>query len=299
MNSNAPILDPQHWPQSWTMLDEQTSLDLQTYRKGFIVGKEAAIRLRQTLTSPEPCSVFAIGDGEMGWWHREILSKIDGVHTHWLDELSYLAGFTKQNRLDFGLDFLRAINRLPFFLLINDSNNIPELMTYYSMKAYGMKFEDDCIVWDKYKKEKIDCNVVYQLYGYNEFFPILEGHKILLISGYSKELTELLNSKDFKKAHDASDYEIVRYIQCPAIGQEKKEFMKEVRKQIAINDWTLMLSSAGAMSAILCDYALDEGKKGFDIGAIGMMLLGYRHPCTDKNFKVEFSEYPTHHGLGI
>lgn len=102
-----PIVVPEHWPTAWV------EMDLSAYREGFLVGREAAEWIFQTLSGPEPIAVWALADGDVCWWCYEELRSAAGIQPLWLDRLDRTSGLGRRDTERLGEAFEQAARAAP------------------------------------------------------------------------------------------------------------------------------------------------------------------------------------------
>ena len=257
-------MDPSHWPEQWSVPDRP---DLQEYRSGMLFGEEGCQRIRDLMTRGEPTCLTMLGDTELGTWSYEALASTSGVQQEWLDALVLRTGFDHEDREFFQDCFETHAKQTPA-LLIQNHWPIAEAIAQRCLEAQGIQWRGERFVRRQQSWTKIDVHCIYSLEEYNCLVPILQGQKLLIFSGFAKEL---------EKALHFGPWTITEAIQVPHRRQPKRQDWPRMLDALAKDDWTMAILCCGALAFPLANEVQALGKSAIDLGALDRIILGSDH----------------------
>ena len=256
-NDTRPIMTWNHWPESWE------TTDLSDYRNGFLTGRDACQWIVDTLNGPEPAAIWGLSDGDVAWWCYDALARMPGVDRHWLDALALTSGLHPEDRDELWPLFDQACRNAPHWL-VQYNWDIAERFTHaVTIDAEGFGYA-------RSRKRKVDCNAAYKLLDEDLWWSLLGGKRLAIVSGNADALAARLSDESLVRANGASGvtWSITATQTCPDKVTAKREFWNHLRDELFEADWDLLLCSAGSLSAILCEYARQVGRKAVDIGSL-------------------------------
>ena len=65
---------------------------------------------------------------------------------------------------------------------------------------------------------------------------------------------------------------IATKVACPPVHESKHPDWPRMRDELFSSQWDLLLCSTGSLSAVLCDSAMQVGRKAIDMGAFDTQL---------------------------
>ena len=124
-------------------------------------------------------------------------------------------------------------------------------------------------------KPHVSCNVVYHMNGHDDFFPVLERRKVLLVGG-ALGWAKMMGNPSFQNAHGAS-YRVVGHVPAPARSQRPKApHLPWMLNAVDSFNYDIALVAAGGLAFIICEHIRSRGRFAFDCGATDRMILGDR-----------------------
>lgn len=263
-----PIMVPQHWPAAW----QQT--DLSDYREGFLVGRQAADWIVNTLKGPQPAAIFALADGDLAWWCYEQLLRAPGIQRHWLDCLERTSGMNRRDFEVLGEEFEQAVLAAPAWPLIYHWD-MAARFTYETLLLKDASFRDGKVFFRGSAKLKLACDALYRLHEFGLFWTLLDGKRLAIISGQSEAVAAKLLDRDFVEKNGGTiTWTVSAKIPCPPKPEPKAPHWPRIRDPLSHSDWNLLLCSAGTLSPLLCHHALALGRNALDIGSFDTVILG-------------------------
>ena len=276
-NDTRPIMTWDHWPKSWE------TTELSDYRDGFLTGQEACQWIVDTLNGPEPAAIWSLSDGDVAWWCYDALAKLPDVDRHWLDQLAATSGLHPEDRDELWPLFDEACRNAPAWLC--QSNwDIAERFTHAAFAAHGVGIERDGFRYAGGLKRKLDCNAVYQLMDHRLWWPLLEGKRLAVVSGYAEEFAARLVDPEFVRTTggDEVTWSVATTITCPDKTVTKRDYWLRSRDELFAAEWDLLLCSAGSSSAVLCEAARQHKRWAIDVGALDVQVAEARFACRER-----------------
>lgn len=276
-NDTRPIMTWDHWPKSWE------TTELSDYRDGFLTGQEACQWIVDTLNGPEPAAIWSLSDGDVAWWCYDALAKLPDVDRHWLDQLAATSGLHPEDRDELWPLFDEACRNAPAWLC--QSNwDIAERFTHAAFAAHGVGIERDGFRYAGGLKRKLDCNAVYQLMDHRLWWPLLEGKRLAVVSGYAEEFAARLVDPEFVRTTggDEVTWSVATTITCPDKAVTKRDYWLRSRDELFAAEWDLLLCSAGSSSAVLCEAARQHKRWAIDVGALDVQVAEARFACRER-----------------
>jgi len=259
------------YPAIWLEMDPKRSPRLAAYRDGFLGGREASAAIRAALTSGRPASVVVLGDGEAAWWAYDELGGAPGVDGEWLRGLALSTG------LDLAGD--RAALLAGFDEAIRNSALMPiqymwtqaEMLCLEALERKGLGAF----------RPRVDCNAVYRMNEWGDFFPIIEGRRVLVVGGYAAKQAAAMASEDFQRRHIklgcVGGYRVAGHVQTPSKHQRPKaQWLPGLLEAIDAAEFDIALVSAGGLAFHICEHVRRTGRVAFDCGSLDRMILGER-----------------------
>ena len=271
-----PIMDPTNWPLSWA------EIDLGLYRKDFVADQEAVDFIATEMAIPAR-ALWLMGDGDVCWWGQEsLMDGDDEVDRGWVERLSESTGLHPSDRKLLWEPMDAAFRNASTWLMQYrwEAAERLGLMTLRTMGATIDRLTGVPYYAGDYKK-KVDCNALYRLPEYGEWWPMLAHRKIALIGGHTERLKSRLMDPEFVAASggDEISWTIPVTLPCPPKGTPKSGAYFELCDQLGSTEWDLLLCSAGGLAVLLCDFAQRLGRNALDIGAMDVQLLSQDYRC--------------------
>jgi hypothetical protein len=267
-NDTRPIMTWDHWPESWE------TTDLTAYRAGFLTGREACQWIVDTLNGPEPVAIWGLSDGDVAWWCYDTLSSTSGIDRRWLDALALTSGLHPEDRNELWPLFDEACRNAPHWL-VQFGWDIAERFTHAAFTAHGIGIEPNGFRHAGALKRKVDCNAVYKLLSEGLWWPLLASKRLAIVSGQAEALAIKLVDSEFVRITGGGDvaWSVVTTFSCPPVSEPKRTHWSRIRDILFTTEWDLLLCSSGSLSAILCEYARQTGRKALDIGALDTIII--------------------------
>jgi hypothetical protein len=259
------------FPAAWLEMDPKKSPRLAAYREDFLTAKEASAAMRAALTSGLPASVVVLGDGEAAWWAYDELKGVPGIGGEWLRNLAVTSGFDlAEDRETLLAGFDEAI-RNSALMPIQYNWTQAEMLCLEALERKGTGVP----------RRRIDCNAVYRMNEWGDFFPVLEGRRVLVVGGYAARQASAMGSVDFQRGHArfgcVGGYRVVGHVQTPSKRQQPKaRWLPGVLEAISAVEFDIALVSAGGLAFHICEHVRRTGRVAFDCGSLDRMILGDR-----------------------
>jgi len=256
-----PAREPRRkWPVGW---HAQDAPELAEYRAPMVHGRAASAMIRGLLTDRRACAIVSLGDAEVKWWAAAELSRVSGLDHRRLLESSKASGLCPEGDACLMPAFDAAVKASPI-LLSQYHWPAPERMAFEALKAKGL--------WGT--KPLVSCNAVYKMHRFGDFFPVIEGRRVLIVGGNAGNWAERMADPAFAESHGAS-YEIVGSVQTPGRHQRPKApHLPGILREIDRHRFDIALVAAGGLAFPICGHIAERRKFAFDCGAIDRMVLG-------------------------
>jgi hypothetical protein len=266
---SGPVMVYDRWPAQWRQIE------LDTYRSSFICGRDACQWIVDTFNGTHPTAILSLGDGDVAWWCYDALARMPDVSRYWLEELATATGLKWHDRETLWPlfdDALRNATAWP----CQFGWEVAERFCIAAMTAQGVTIERRGFSYAGELKQKVDCNAVYRLREEGLWWSLLRGKRLAVVSNHADDVSRVLRNDAFVRANggDRVDWSIAISVSCPPEGVAKSAHWPKIRDELEQSDWTHLLCSAGAMSAIICEYARKMGRNSIDIGSIDRAILG-------------------------
>ncbi|WP_145179208.1 hypothetical protein [Gimesia aquarii] len=246
---------------------------------GFIHGEEAAQLLYDKLQGSQPVNLHPWGDSEVALLGEESLSKTPGVNPEALQKLTAAGGWTIEDRNYFRADMGKAICDTDI-LIVNMLWQVYVSVTMVAFQQYGISWDSNRFTHSTGEKKKVDLAACYRLAEYGLFWKALRDRKVLIISGLAPIVVERLRDKEWLKAQGCTwDFEVIGGIQCPSTFESKIPHWQQMKRLMAEYEWDIALSSCGATSIAVGNFAVELGRKSIDIGGVDMVISGKPREC--------------------
>jgi hypothetical protein len=247
-------------------------------------GREACEWIVKTLNGSEPAAIWGLSDGDVAWWCYDSLArelreamKTEGPNApdylRWLKFLADTSGLHDEDRDELWPLFDQACRNSPHWL-VQHWWEPAERFTLQALKAQGVTIDREGFGYARSRKRKIDCNAVYRLMDHGLWWPLLENKRLAIVSGHAEAFAARLMDPDFVRTTGGSEitWSIATKVNCPSVHEAKRGHWPRMRDNLLSGNWDLLLCSAGALSAILCDNAKSIGRNVLDIGALDLCL---------------------------
>lgn len=259
-----PIMHSSHWPADWS---DPEHPELKAYRNGFITGLEATAELTRLLCDAPAVALGALGDSDAAVLGFDHLSRIPGVSQHWLQALAARSGF-RPNEYQWARSAIHDSLQSGPAALMTYGWPIAERVIHAALSVGPTT------------RQRIDVHAIYHMQEHGRLREILNGHRVLVVSGYADEVADRLSNPDWQTRHNLTGFEIAGAIQVPGKFQPKLPHWPAIRSQYHSLDWTLALLFAGGLSFPLANEALQLDRRAIDLGQVDLCILGGTHPHT-------------------
>lgn len=115
---------------------------------------------------------------------------------------------------------------------------------------------------------------MYRLLDGGFLWPSLTAKRLAIVSGHADSFAARLMNPEFVWGTGGGEitWTIETEITCPTVHEPKRSQLPRIRDQQLSTQWDLLLSSAGALSAVLCEQARILGRKALDVGWIDLTI---------------------------
>ncbi|MCL6501693.1 MAG: hypothetical protein K6T86_03335 [Pirellulales bacterium] len=126
--------------------------------------------------------------------------------------------------------------------------------------------------------QKLLGDELHLLQPYFKPWPQPAAKRLAIVSRQAEALGSRLTDPTFVRSPGGEDVTwcIGAAITCPPLNQPKHPHCSRMREELFATDWDLLLCSAGALSAILCEQAQSAGRKALDIRALDATIICHK-----------------------